>query len=62
MMAQLKEDLLMEKEQAILNERYLCEQKLARERQLKYDDKKDDLIVSSFISYHSFSHNIYYER
>lgn len=48
MMAQLKEDLLMEKEQAILNERYLCEQKLARERQLKYDEKKDDLIVSSY--------------
>lgn len=46
MIAQLKEDFLLEKEQAIQRERNLCEQKLARERQLKYDEKKDNLIVS----------------
>lgn len=49
MMAQLKEDSLLEKERAIQEERKLFEQKLARERQLKYDDKKDDqVIVSSY--------------
>ncbi|XP_025419378.1 RB1-inducible coiled-coil protein 1 isoform X2 [Sipha flava] len=42
MMAQLKEDCLLEKERAIQEERKLCEQKIARERQLKYDEKKDD--------------------
>lgn len=47
MMAQLKEDLLLEKEQAIQTERKQCEQKLARERQLKYDETKDDQVIIS---------------
>lgn len=45
MMAQLKEDLLLEKEQAIQEERKQCEQKLAQERQVKCDEKKDDQVI-----------------
>lgn len=44
-MAQLKEDLLLEKELAIQEERKHYEQKLIRERQLKDDEKKDDLVI-----------------
>lgn len=47
MMAQLKEDCLLEKERAIQEERKLCEQKIARERQLKCDEKKDDQVIVS---------------
>jgi len=47
MMAQLKEDLLLEKEQAIQEERKQCEQKIALERQLKCDEKKDDQVIVS---------------
>lgn len=47
MMAQLKEDLLLEKEQAIQEERKQCEQKIAQERQLKCDEKKDDQVIVS---------------
>lgn len=47
MMAQLKEDLLLEKEQAIQEERRQCEQRIVRELQLKYDEKKDDQVIVS---------------
>jgi len=47
MMAQLKEDLLLEKEQAIQEERKQCEQKIAQERQLKCDEKNDDQVIVS---------------
>lgn len=47
LMAQLKEDLLLEKEQAIQRERKLCEQKLILERQLKLDEKKDEQVIVS---------------
>lgn len=43
-MAQLKEDLLLEKEQAIQEERRQCEQKL---NQLKNEEKKDDQVIVS---------------
>jgi len=46
-MAQLKEDLLLEKEQAIQEERKQCEKKLAQERQVKCDEKKDDQVIVS---------------
>ncbi|XP_050438839.1 RB1-inducible coiled-coil protein 1 [Adelges cooleyi] len=49
MMAQLKEDLLLEKEQAIQEVQRNCEQKIARERQMmlnKCDEKRDDQIIS----------------
>ncbi|XP_050530865.1 RB1-inducible coiled-coil protein 1 [Daktulosphaira vitifoliae] len=45
MMAQLKEDLLIEKEQAIQEIQRMCEQKILRERQLllfKSDEKRDE--------------------
>lgn len=45
LMAQLKEDLLLEKELAIQEERKHYEQKINRERQLKDDEKKDDLVI-----------------
>lgn len=47
MMAQLKEDLLLEKEQALQNERKHYEQILTRERQLKIEEIKDDQVIVS---------------
>lgn len=49
LMAQLKEDLLLEKELAIQEERKHYEQKIIRDRQLKEDEKKDDLVIISNI-------------
>lgn len=46
-MAQLKEDMLIEKEKAIQLERNHFEQILTNERQLKFDELKDDQVVVS---------------
>lgn len=47
LMAQLKEDMLIEKEKAIQLERNHFEQILTNERQLKFDELKDDQVVVS---------------
>lgn len=60
MMAQLKEDLLLEKEQAIQEERKQCEQKLVQERQVKYDEKKDDQVIVSSLKLNTIYNKLFY--
>lgn len=62
MMAQLKEDLLLEKEQAIQEERKQCEQKLAQERQLKCDEKKDDQVIVSSLKLNTIYKKLFYSN
>jgi len=59
-MAQLKEDLLLEKEQAIQEERKQCEQKLVQERQVKYDEKKDDQVIVSSLKLNTIYNKLFY--
>lgn len=42
---------MLQKEQAIQDERKQCEQRLTRERQLKYEDKKDDNVIVSCLKF-----------
>lgn len=62
MMAQLKEDLLLEKEQAIQEERKQCEQKLAQERQVKCDEKKDDQVIVSSLNLNTIYNKLFYSN
>lgn len=62
MMAQLKEDLLLEKEQAIQEERKQCEQKLAQERQVKCDEKRDDQVIVSSLNLNTFYNKLFYSN
>jgi len=61
-MAQLKEDLLLEKEQAIQEERKQCEQKLAQERQVKCDEKKDDQVIVSSLNLNTIYNKLFYSN
>jgi len=46
MMAQLREDLLLQNEQAIMIQRKQFEQKKTYERQIKSDEKIDDQVIT----------------